>query len=302
MILDLTTDALEIILDKAITTSQLSFTVFYNEYTSTTITPMSNYGTTNSTTAVNLIPPPTSGKQRQLKYCSINNVDTKDIGVKIRFNNNGSFTNLLYIYLGINESIQYSEEAGWRVYDANGGEKVNAYYRMPGTIRLAEGFGAANASTTLSLTNTNCFCVYLGTAERPYSSVKLQYGVTTQITANISWAELAIYKGTPTINANTSMTRLGFTDTSAVWNTTGNKTTTVSVSDMAVGDDLWAVFSNSTDGTVASLRAGVVDDLGTGFFQTVTNTRPSTNSSITGTISSTVAQIWVAWQGVYQGT
>jgi hypothetical protein len=298
MILNSTTDSLEIVLDKAITTNQLSFSVFYNEYTSTTVTPLQNTGTTNSLTAVNLINAPASNKQRQLRWCSINNIDTKDIGVKIRFNDNASYRDVIYIYLGVNESIQYTEEMGWRVYDANGGEKINAYYKMPGTIRMAEGFGAANITTTLSLTNTNCFCVYLGTAEKSYSSINIRYGVTTQITPTISWAELAIYRGTPTINVNTAMTRLGFTDTSGVWTSTGNKTTSISVSDVAIGDDLWAVFSNSTNGTVASLRAGVVDDLGAGFLQTVTNTRPSTNSSITGTISSTVSQIWTAWQGI----
>lgn len=303
MILDATTDNLEIILDKAITTNQLSFSVFYNEYTSTSVTPSSNYGTTNSTTAVNLIAAPTSGRQRQLRYCSINNVDTADIGVKIRFNDNGSFRNVLYVYLRVNESIQYSEEMGWRVYDSSGGEKVNAYHRLPGAIRLPEGFGAAGTGTTLNLTNTNCHCVYLGTAERPYSSVRIQYNVTTLLGATISWAELAIYRGTPTINVNTTMTRLGFTDASGIWNSTGVKTTTVNVSGVAIGDDLWAVFApSSNNATPMALRAGVVDDLGSGFFQTVTNTRPSTNSSITGTINSTSAQIWLAWEGVYQGT
>ena len=302
MILDATTDALEIILDKAITTNQLSFSVFYNEYTSTTVTPMSNYGTTNSTTAVNLIASPTSGKQRQLRWCAINNVDTKDIGVKIRFNNNGSFRNVTYLYLRVNESLQYSEEMGWRVYDSYGNEKISGFNRTPSTIKMPEWFGAGNITTTLALTNTNCFCVYLGKVDRPYSAVKLQYRVTTQITATIAWAELAIYKGTLALQTGTTLSRLGHTDTSGIWNSTGLKTTSVTTSNMAIGDDLWAVFSNSTTGTVTSVRAGIADDVGVGFYQTVSNKQPSANSTLTGVVDSTTAMIWVAWEGVYQGT
>jgi hypothetical protein len=299
MLLDATTDSLEIILDKAVTTNQLSFSVYFNEYTSTTVTPTENTGITNNTTAVNLISSPSASTQRQLRWCCVNNVDTKDIGVKIRFNDNGSYRNVMYVFLRVGESIQYSEEMGWRVYDSYGSEKINAYYKLPGTIRMPEGFGSNSVSVTQALANTNAYCVYLGTAERAFSSIRLRYAITTILGATITWAELAIYKGTPTIGSGTTMTRMGFTDTSGVWNSIGSKTTTVTVSDMAIGDDLWAVFSTSSSNvTPMAVRAGAVDDIGTGFFQIVTNARPSTNSSIAGTISSTVFQIWVAWQGV----
>lgn len=300
MVLDATTDSLEIILDKSVTTNQLSFSVFYNEYTSTTVTPFSNYGTTNNTTAVNLIPSPVANRQRQLRWCSINNVDTADIGVKIRFNNNGTFRTVLTVFLRVGESIQYSEEMGWRVYTNSGYEKVVGYQKFFPTIRMAENFGAAGAATTLTLVSGTSYCIYLGRADRVYSSVKFQYNVTT-LTSTITWAELAVYRGTPTIQTNVSLTRLGFTDTSAVWNSTGIKTTTVTTTGMAIGDDLWAVYSNSAT-TPAAFRAGAADELGAGFVQTVAATRPSTNSSISPTISTTVANIWTAWQGIPQGT
>lgn len=302
MLLDATTDALEIILDKSVTT-ELNFVTYYNNYTSTSVTPSASYGTTNGTSSVNLVPSPQSNQQHQLKYSAINNVGTQDVGTKIRFNNNGSYRNLLYVYLRASESIQYTEENGWRVYDLYGGEKINAFHKLPGTIRMPEGFGTPNASTNLSLTNATCHCVYLGAADRPYSSVKLAYNVTTGLGATITFAELAIYKGNPTIGSGTTMTRLGFTDTSGVWNTTGNKLTTVTTSNMAINDELWAVFApSSSNATPMQLRAGATDDIGVGFFQTVAATQPSTNSSISGTINTGSAQIWVAWQGVPQGT
>ena len=301
MLLDATTDNLEIILDKAITTNQLSFVVSFNEYTSTTVTPTSNYGVTNNTTAVNLISAPSSGKQRQLRYCAINNVDTADNIVKIRFNDNGSFRNVLYVYLRVGETIQYSEEMGWRIYDVQGSEKTNGFNRIPATIKMPEWFGAANNTSAMSLTNTNSFCIYLGRADRIYSSVKLMYQVTTALGATISWAELAIYKGTPVLNGNATLTRLGYSDMSAVWNTATIKTTTITTTGMVTGDDLWAVFSNSTTGTVAQFRCGSADPISSGAYQTSNNTRPSTSTTISGTLTTT-AMPWIVWEGVYQGT
>ncbi len=301
MLLTATTDNLEVILDKAITTSQLSFSVYFAEYTSTTVTPTENTGTTNSTTAVNLVAAPASGAQRQLKWCSINNIDTADIGVKIRFNDNGSFRNVLYVFLRVNESIQYSEEMGWRVYDSTGAEKGTGAIKQNNSVIIPEQFGAASTGSAMTLGSTNAYCMYLGRADRPYSSVSIRYGVTSGISGT-TWAELAIYRGTPTLGSGLTMTRLGFTDTSAVWNSTGNKTTAVACTGMAIGDDLWAVFSNSATGAT-QLRAGLVDSqLITGRFQSVVNSRPSTNSTLTTTVDSSTAMIWLAWQGTPQGT
>jgi hypothetical protein len=297
MTLTSTTDALEIILDKAITTNQLSFSVFYNEYTSTAVTPSSTYGTTNNTTAVNLISPPLSGRQRQLRWCAINNTDTNDIGVTVRFNDNGSYREVLYVYLRVGDTIQYSEEMGWRVYDNEGSEKVIGMNRLPATMRMPEWFGAANITTALTLTSTTAFCYYLGVADRAYTSMSMQYRVTTTI-ASTTWAEMAIYKGTPSLQSATPLTRLGHVDTSGVWNSTGTKTTTIPMAaNMAIGDNLWVVLSNSA-GTATQIRAGLSEVLGSGIYQTAANTRPSTTSSFTGTIDSGSAMPWVAWQGI----
>ena len=51
MVLTATTHSLEIVLDKTVTT-QLNYAVYYNDYTSTTVTPVSNYGVTNNTSSV----------------------------------------------------------------------------------------------------------------------------------------------------------------------------------------------------------------------------------------------------------
>ena len=302
MILDSTTDALEIILDKAVTT-EVSYATYYTTYTSTTVTPTASYGTTSGTSSVNLVPSPSANQQHQLKYCAINNVGSQEVGTKIRFNDNGSYRNVLYAYLRVSESIQYSEEMGWRVYTANGEEKVTGYNRIPSSIRMPEWFGAAGAATTFTSVNNTAYCIYLGRAERPYSSVKVQYRTTTALAGGGAWGELAIYRGVPTLRTGSIFTRLGYADASSSFTSTADvKTTTVPItSSIAIGDDLWAVFASSGS-TATVYRAGVVDNLAAGFYQTSGSTRPSTVTSFTGSVDSTNAPIWMAWQGVYQGT
>ncbi len=303
MILDSTTDSLEIVLDKVVTT-ELNFVTYYTDYTSTTITPTASYGVTNSTSSVNLVPSPLASHQHQLKYCAINNIGSQDVGTKIRFNNNSSYRNLLYTFLRVSESIQYTEENGWRIYTANGEEKVSGFNRLPSSIKMPEWFGAANNTTALATANGTAYCTYLGRAERPYSSIKIQYRTTVSLAATVNFAEIGIYKGTPTLQSATTMTTIGYANVSSEFTSaTGSKMSTVSITgSMAIGDDLWAVFANSGSSTLTSLRAGTVDNLGSGWFQTSASCQPSTNATISGTINSGSAMIWMAWQGVYQGT
>lgn len=303
MVLDATTDSLEVVLDRTVTT-QLSFAVSFNEYDSSSVTPSRNFGFTNNTTAVSLIPEPAASKQIQLRWCSIFNSGTTPVGTKIQFNKNLTLLIVCFIYLRPNESLQYSEEMGWRVFDGYGAEKITGQNGLFPTIRMPEWFGAPNSTTAVALTNTHSFCIYLGKADRVYSSIRFQYQVTTAITATISWAELAVYSGSLTINSNATLTRLGFTSTSGVWNSTGQKTTSVAISGQAIGDDIWAVFSNSTTGTVTSVRAGTSDIFQTGFYQTVaSSSQPSENSTLNPTIySATLAPVWLAWEPVYRGT
>jgi hypothetical protein len=303
MILDSTTDALEIILDKTVT-SELDFVTYYTDYTSTTVTPTSSYGTTNSTSSINLIPPPLTNHQHQLKYCAINNVGNQDVGTKIRFNDSGSYRNISYIFLRVSESIQYSEESGWRVYDSLGNERISGFNRMPPSIRMPEYFGSTTVASyaTVALTNGTAFCEYLGKADRPYSSINVRYKVTTAITSTIAWAEIGIYRVSSFImNETSSFERLGYVDTSTIWNGLGTYTTNISTPNMAIGDDLFVVFSNSTTGTVTSFRAGVANNLNAGVYQTSANTQLSQTSSFSGTLNSSTAIIWTAWEGIYQG-
>lgn len=298
MILDSTTENINISLSNNVTTNQLQFYCAYNKIGSTSLTPSKNQGTTNDTTPVVILPAPVTNQQNQLKYCSIQNNDTKPNSILIQYSGNSGTANLLNVSLLPNESIQYSPNNGWQVYNDNGLLKVLGMYEAPNALKTAMYVKPINATTNLTLVSGTDYAVYLGKADRRYVTIKLQYNVTTSPTV-VTWSEVAIYKGSPILNgATTVLTFCGFANLSSVVTSTGNKTTSITVTGITLNDDLYAVFGSSHTGTY-TLRAGLADDLGTGFFSTVTGSlRPSTNSTITVTTDSTTAHVWCAWQAL----
>ena len=296
MIINTTTDAINISLSNNITTSQLNFYVSYNVLTSTTVTPAKNQGTTNNTTAVALLPSPSASQQHQMRQCSIVNTDTKPNSVLIQYVGASSTSNILNVSLLPNQSIQYTPNNGWQVYSDVGLLFVMGMCDQQNSLRTCMYQKAVGGATNLTLTSGTDYAVYLGRADRNYATVKMQYKVN-QSPFTITWSELAIYKASPTIgSATTVLTRCGFSDLSAVVNSTGIKTTTVTVTGVTMNDDLYAVFGSVHTGTY-SIRAGLADDLGVGYFSTVTGSlRPSTNSTLTVNTDSATAVIWCAWQ------
>jgi hypothetical protein len=90
IILDTITKTLEVILAGAITTTQLPFTVSYVDVNADfeVIAASELDGTTNSGTAVTMVPAPNATISRQIKFLSIPNVDTAAATVTVRLNNN----------------------------------------------------------------------------------------------------------------------------------------------------------------------------------------------------------------------
>lgn len=298
MILDSTSESFSVVLSGSVNTNQLPFYASYVNLTSTSITPTKNHGTTNNTTRVTLVPSPSSNEQNQLKSCSIFNSDLTGATVSIQYSGGSTIHNIFIASLLPNESIQYNSDSGWRVYDDVGQLKVLGTNFVPHSLRMPPYFLAINATTTTTVTSGTHPIFHLGKADRSYSNIQLRYNITTQLGATISYAELAIYKGYPSIGSATTtntLTRCGFTDTSTIFNGTGRKTTTVNVTDISIGDDLWVVFATSTSGTNMVLRGGIVDDVQVGYYGT-TSSRPSTTSTITMTKNYNGAPPWVAWQ------
>lgn len=144
-------------------------------------------------------------------------------------------------------------------------------------VILQPGFATANLTATKSLTSNSAFAVYMGRAPAALTSVQARYRVTTAA-VTITWAEVALAKGAPVVGGNPTLTVVGFTNVAAVVNSTGQKTTTISVSggqSVAAGDDVWLIIGNQST-TAAIVRAqSIADDLQTGTQASRAATRPS---------------------------
>jgi hypothetical protein len=77
-----------------------------------------------------------------------------------------------------------------------------------------------------------------------------------------------------------SITRRGFTNVAASFNSTGEKTVAVTVSGIAVGDHLWALLGSQAT-TPYQVLQGVGGNLSAGTHQSVAATRISTMASPT---------------------
>ena len=302
MILNSTTDSLQVVLSSTTVTNAFDIVSSYNVITSSGITPFKTTTTVNNLTPVDIISSPSVNEQNQLRFCSIFNKDTTGSTATIHFNDNGTKRVIFSASLFPGDSIQYNPNNGWQTYNYNGLLKVGGVSQNPTSIRMLEYFNAINATTVLTVTSGTDFAFYLGKADRSYNQVSVQWQVTTAIGATITYAEMAIYKGIPLIGSGFTGSRCGWRDCSGAnqsgFGSTGVKTTPIQVTGITAGDDIWVVFGTVTSGTNAIIRAGVVDDIGAGFIQTATGSlRPSTNASITFTKQTAQNNAWVAWQG-----
>ena len=161
MLLDATTDTIEVKLGGSVTTRQPQFYASYNTITSTAITPAKNNGSTNNTTAVTVVPAPGASQQNQLRYCSVYNCDTFAQTVTIQINNNSTVRVLFTAYLFVGECMQYTPTSGWRVYNHNGIMKTFATAINPTSVRMPPFFNAINGTTNLTLANGTTYAFYL---------------------------------------------------------------------------------------------------------------------------------------------
>ena len=125
----------------------------------------------------------------------------------------------------------------------------------------------ANLTAVTALATNTSMMQYAGRAAKAYTSCDVRSNVTTAA-ATITWAEVGIFEGAlPGYAANASLTRDGYTDVSATFNSTGRKTTTISVSGIAQGDDLWVAYGSQAT-TPYQVRGSLADDLQEGVIQT----------------------------------
>lgn len=298
------TEVIQAKLANAVVTRQIDIYSSYNNIASGTLTPAKNVTSSNNTTAVTILPTAPSNQQNQLRYCSIYNDDTSDNTLTIQLSGSSGTRTIFSSYLYVGDYVQYTPTNGWQVYNHNGILKNYGTAQSPTPVRSLPYFNAISTSVLLTLSAGTDYAFYLGKADRPYNQVSVMYNVTTALGATITWAELAIYKGYPTIGSDTlTLTRCGFKDCNfstaqSGFAATGVKNSAVNVSSISSGDDLWAVFGSVTNGVNMVITSGIADNIGAGISRIASGSlRPSTNSTITFSTNTTNNIAWLAWQG-----
>ena len=126
MRLDATTKTIEVILGEAATT-QLPITADYVDTTTSTmaLAAISESDTaSNSTTAVTAVAAPGAGVSRKVVAFVVYNVDNVAHNVTVRLNNNSTIRILRVNKIQPGETLEYTENLGWRVTDVNGAVKI----------------------------------------------------------------------------------------------------------------------------------------------------------------------------------
>ena len=297
MLLDAVNKSIEVLLDANPVTNQLVIVSFFVDHTTTTATPAESDGVTvNPPGVATAVAAPAAATQRQVKLLSIYNADTVSATVTVQLNNAATRRIMKKTTLNSGDTLIYQQEQGWYVVDSQGiikGSGSTVVRSAPLMMNPIQ--DKANITTVTVFATGVCQVLYIGVAPFATSSINLLVNVTALV-ATITWAEIAIYKGTPTLNgACPDLTRLGWTDVSAVYNTTGRKNTNIALTIAAqVGEHLWVVLGSSAT-TPFQIRGCLADDLQTGLFNTLT-ARPSlTPGPIAGTLGGAAAVPgWVA--------
>lgn len=115
IVLDSTTDIVEVVLNQAITTNQLQCMSSWRDITTSAYTPWRTLINTNSTTDVTIVGSPGASTQRVVDQISIYNRDTVIAGVTVKFSDNGTEYILNKVALAPWERLEYTEKKGWRV-------------------------------------------------------------------------------------------------------------------------------------------------------------------------------------------
>lgn len=302
MILTGTTEKIEIVLSGGVQTAQATFHTSYNQITNSSLIPFEQNGTTNGFNAVNILDSPSSGYINQLKSFYLENNDTSDIICNIRYNNNDTTYRTIYrAVLNMGNSLRFDLDNGWFVSDGFGGRKYASTNIYPAASINYPTLSVPLNSTSLSLT-TNIVMINLGKADAAYSSITIAY-LVSQAAATITWAEMGIYRVAQPMGIGTQQLtrRCGFINTASIWNSIGAKYTNIPVSGIEKGDDLYVVFGNIATTTAAFRGASVADDLTT-ILRCINNAaatwRPSLTENMTASsFGSTIAGVFVAWQG-----
>lgn len=123
MILQNTTDSIEIKLGGTITTNQLDFVADWVDVTATAYSPGRTTGVTNNTTAVTVVGSPAASTTRKVRRLVVYNTDTVSATVTIQYNENGTIRIQTKATLSSGDTLEYVEGIGFRTLNSSGAIK-----------------------------------------------------------------------------------------------------------------------------------------------------------------------------------
>jgi hypothetical protein len=300
MLLTATTHSIELATTNG---SSVDYVASYVDYSTTAFTPGSSQGNVAAVAETSIVSAPSAGLSRHVKEIQIVNRDAATTTVFLQKDVSGTeFVFTPDVTLESGEALHYNEGKGLTVLDAQGRTKtVQAVTSIAPTLTVASNFATTNLTTAEAIADGDTYAVYMGRAPRYLASVSVRYRVTIAAVA-ITWAEVAIATGAPNLGGAPTLTPRGHANVAAVVNSTGQKTTTVSVAagqTIQPGDDVWVLIGNDVTTTAMSVRALSVGDDITAGFQATATTRPSTNIGTPvafSAVSNTANAPWVAIQ------
>lgn len=279
MLISGTSEKIQIVLGGSVASTQLPFTVNYNNYTSTVVTLVTNNGATNNTTPQDLVPSPSASQQNQMRYCSIINSDTASATVRIQIFDGVNTRIIFQSVLAPGKTLQYQLEKGWEVIDSQGNKETFDASSFTNSINGGWTYRPITVASQAALVTNTLYYATLCKADKPLTTFNIMYNVTTAAAATPTWAEMAIYSG-QRFNGDSQLTfyRRGFTSTVTPWQSQGIKNTTITTTGITTGEQVILAYGYS--GTLLQFRtyglaASDISDSNTGSLGANVNFRPS---------------------------
>lgn len=131
--------SIKISLAGAITTNPVEVTYTVIDQSDTVYKPFPGNARVSASGATIVISPPVSGYTRNVKYFQVFNADTVTATVTVQYVLTSGTSTLFKVALAAGETVVYTSDASWRVYNATGGMRIAP---LPGTPPI--GIGAGN--------------------------------------------------------------------------------------------------------------------------------------------------------------
>lgn len=251
MILNSSSDSIELVLSSAKTANDCPFTVSYIDGPIATYTPTPAYGNTNGTSAVPLLSGPSSN-QRRIQEITVFNADTAAVTLTVRFNNNGTAYILQKPTLQVGETLMYVTGTGFRVLDPNGAVRTLSQRSTNDRMRSI-GFVIDGGATVLTTgTKGNIRIPYTGRIQK--ATLLSKNGATGAIVVDVKKSTYAAFGTSSSICASAKPT------ISATGAKSEDSTLTGWTVAVTAGDILYANIDSVTSFTGITLLLDILTD------------------------------------------